>query len=161
MKIYHGTIVLRHPIDPRRMGLLREQYAEQKKGRLLYYCSLARMKNGAPILWRAVCVCDPFKISWQMGKHLMKDDAENHSKARSRRSVQGLNIIRFSAKDKSRLHQCGEKVLAGILLADAFGCGVNKGDVLVADIEDLGKVRRVRNPCSKAQCKRSMNVKTG
>ena len=52
------------------------------------------MKNGEPILWNTSAIFETFKISWQMGRHLMKDDSENLSKARSHRSVQWLNSIR-------------------------------------------------------------------
>ena len=46
----------------------------------------------------------------------------------------------FCAKDQSRLHQFGKKVLSGI-----YAGGIWKGDILVAD----------RNPCSDTQCKGS------
>ena len=51
-------------------------------------------------------------------------DSENHSEARSYRSVQWLNIIRFSAEDQSRLHRLGgKKVLPGIFLGYALIAG--------------------------------------
>ena len=53
------------------------------------------MKNGRPILWTAIAICEMFKTSWQMGKHLMQGDSEKHSKAQSFRLVQWLNIIRL------------------------------------------------------------------
>ena len=43
------------------MGLLKEQCAEKKKGRLLYYCNLAWMQSGGLILWNAVAICEMFK----------------------------------------------------------------------------------------------------
>ena len=39
----------------------------------------------------------------------------------------------ITAKDQSRIHQCGKKVLPGLFLGYAFW----KGDVLVADLEEL------------------------
>ena len=43
-----------------------------------------------------------------------------------------------SAKDQSRLHQFGAKVLPGILLGYALYAGrIWKGDIMVADIEEL------------------------
>ena len=40
--------------------------------------------------------------------------------------------------DQSRLHQCGKKVLLGIFLGYALiAGGIWKGDILVADIEEL------------------------
>ena len=44
----------------------------------------------------------------------------------------------ISAKDQSRLHQLGKKVLPGIFLGCALiAGGIWKGDVLVADTEEL------------------------
>ena len=44
----------------------------------------------------------------------------------------------ISAKDLSRLHQFGAKVLPGIFLGFAlYAVGIRKGDIMVADIEDL------------------------
>ena len=44
----------------------------------------------------------------------------------------------ISAKDRSRLHQCGEKVLPGIFFGYALYAGrIWKGDIFVADIEEL------------------------
>ena len=44
----------------------------------------------------------------------------------------------ISAKDQSRLHQFGAKVLPGIFLGYAlYVGGIWKGDILVADIEEL------------------------
>ena len=43
-----------------------------------------------------------------------------------------------SAKDQSRLHQFGAKVLPGIFLGYAsYAGGIWKGDVMVTDIEEL------------------------
>ena len=44
----------------------------------------------------------------------------------------------ISAKDQSRIHQFGKKVLPGLFLRYAlYAGGIWKGDVLVADIEEL------------------------
>ena len=44
----------------------------------------------------------------------------------------------FTAKDQSRIHQFGKKVLLGLFLGYAlYAEGIWKGDVLVADIEEL------------------------
>ena len=46
-----------------------------------------------------------------------------------------------SAKDQSRLHQFGNKVLPGIFLEYAlYAERILKGDMLVADIEELEKL---------------------
>ena len=44
----------------------------------------------------------------------------------------------ITAKDQSRIHQCGKKVLPGLFLGYAlYAGGICKGDVLVADLEEL------------------------
>ena len=44
----------------------------------------------------------------------------------------------ISAKDQSRIHQFGKKVLPGLFLGYAlYACGIWKGDIMVADIEEL------------------------
>ena len=44
----------------------------------------------------------------------------------------------ISAKDQSRIHQFGKKVLPGLFLGYAlYAEGIWKGDILVADIEEL------------------------
>ena len=44
----------------------------------------------------------------------------------------------ITAKDQSRIHQLGKKVLPGLFLGDAlFAGGIWKGDVLIADLEEL------------------------
>ena len=44
----------------------------------------------------------------------------------------------ISAKDQSRIHQFGKKVLPGLFLGYAlYAGGIWKGDILVADIEEL------------------------
>ena len=44
----------------------------------------------------------------------------------------------ISAKDQSRIHQFGKKVLPGLFLGYAlYAGGIWKGDIMVADIEEL------------------------
>ena len=46
-----------------------------------------------------------------------------------------------SAKDQSRLHQFGAKVLPGIFIGDALHAGrIWKGYIVVADIEELDEM---------------------
>ena len=62
----------------------------------------------------------------------------------------------ISARDQSRLHQFGKKVLPGIFLGYVLIAGrIWKGDIMVADIEELENFGRVRNPRSKGKCKSS------
>ena len=44
----------------------------------------------------------------------------------------------ISAKDQSRIHQFGKKVLPGLFLGyDPYAGGIWKGDIMVADVEEL------------------------
>ena len=96
------------------------------------------MKIGGQIPWNAVPICETFKISCLMGRTPYE-----------RRFGQPLKgpIIPFgslveyspiSAKDQSRIHQFGKKVLPGLFLGYALCAGgIWKGDMLVADLEEL------------------------
>ena len=80
MKTFHGIIELPHSIDPRRMALLKERYAEKKKEHLLYCRNQAWMKNGGLIRRNATVICEKMSKTCQMGKHLVNGDLENHVK---------------------------------------------------------------------------------
>ena len=61
----------------------------------------------------------------------------------------------ISAKDQSRIHQFGKKVLLGLFLGYALHAGrIWKGDIMVADIEELETMGRIGNLLKKTQCKR-------
>ena len=76
LKIYPGIIVRQHLTVLRQMVLLRERYAGLKKGRLLYSCNQVWIGR---IPWNVTAICETYKISCLMGKHLMKSDSANHS----------------------------------------------------------------------------------
>ena len=68
----------------------------------------------------------------------MRGGSEYHAKARLFRLERWLNNHPISAQDLSRLHQFGLKVLPGIFLGRALhAVRIWKGDILVADIEEL------------------------
>ena len=81
VKIYHGITELQHLIDPRQIASLREPFDEKKKVLEEYCCNQDWMKDGGPILWNAIAVCEMSKTSWQKGKLFMKDDLQNHQRA--------------------------------------------------------------------------------
>ena len=56
VKTYRGITVVQHPIDPRRMALLKERYAELKKVPLLYCCNQDRTKGGGLAPWNAIAI---------------------------------------------------------------------------------------------------------
>ena len=49
-----------------------------------------------------------------------------------------VEYYHFSAKDQSRIHQFGKKVLPGLFLGYVlYVGGICKGDIMVADVEEL------------------------
>ena len=96
------------------------------------------MKIGGQILWNATPICETFKISCLMGKHHTRDVLGNHLKDRSFRVVHWLSITLSLRKTSRESHQFGKKVLFGLFLGYAlYAGGIWKGDILVADIEEL------------------------
>ena len=60
-----------------------------------------------------------------------------------------------NAKDQSRIHQFGKKVLPGLFLGYAlYAEGIWKGDVLIADLEELETMDASEIYSKKTQCER-------
>ena len=97
------------------------------------------MRNGGQIPWNAFPICETFKISCPMGTPHMKDDLENQPfKGPIIPFCSLVEYYPISAKDQSRIHQFGMKVLPGLFLGYALYAGeIWKGDVLIADLEEL------------------------
>ena len=105
---------------------------------MLYCSNLGWMKNGGRILWNVTAICQNIQDHLSDGKAPYE-----------RRFGMPFNgsVIPFgamveyhpiSAKDQSRLHQFGAKVLPGKFLGFAlYAGGIWKGDVIIADIEEL------------------------
>ena len=69
----------------------------------------------------------------------MKDALGNHVKNRSFHLV--VEYYPISAKDQSRIHQHGKKVLPGLFLGYAlYARRIRREDIMVADIEELEKM---------------------
>ena len=133
----------------------------KKKGRLLYCCIQAWMKNGGLILWNAVSICEMFKTSWQMGKLLMKADSENHLKAQWFLWSNGWISSDFFTRP----------VKAPPIWQESFTWNVpriciHRGEEFGKEISGrrhsgIGKHGRVRNLLSKNQCKKSIDATKG
>ena len=68
----------------------------------------------------------------------MKDVLGNHLKDLLFHLVHWLSITKITAKDQLRIHQFGKKILPGLFLGYAlYAVGIWKGDVLIADLEEL------------------------
>ena len=123
------------------MGLLREQCAEPRKGHLRYCCNEVWTKNGGRIPWNATATCESFKIHCLMGRHSMRGDSEYHLMARLFRLVPWSNIILFLLKNCRDCINSVQKSCQVYFLVMSCMLGVIwKGDILVADIEELEKM---------------------
>ena len=68
----------------------------------------------------------------------------------------------ISAKDQSRLHQFGKKVLQGTFLGCALHAGgIWKGDILVADIEELEQMDASEIDVRRLNAKEVLTPKNG
>ena len=73
-----------------------------------------------------------------MGRHLARDALENLLKDQLSHFGSLVEYHPISAKDQSRIHQFGKKILPGLFLGYALYAGaIWKGDIMVADIEEL------------------------
>ena len=72
-----GIIVRQRHTDEKRMGLLKEQCVELRKGHLRFCCNQVWMKNGGRIPWNVTAICETFKISCLVGEHQMKGGSES------------------------------------------------------------------------------------
>ena len=79
------------------------------------------MKNGGRILWNATAICETFKISSLMRRHPYERrfGVAFHGPVIPFGAM--VEYHPFSAKDLSRLHQFGPKVLPGMFFGDASG----------------------------------------
>ena len=98
------------------------------------------MNGGGPIPWNAFAFCETSKTSWVMGKHHVEDDFGESFKGLIIPFGSLIEYHPISPKYQTRVHQFGKKVLPGVFLGYAvIAGGIWKGDVLVADMEDLEK----------------------
>ena len=123
VKNYSGIIVRPHHTDQKRMGLLREQCVELTKGHLRYCCNQVWMKIGGQIPWNATAICETFKISCLTGRPHMRGGSENHFNGPIIPFGSLVEYYPISAKDQSRIHQFGKKVLPGLFLGYALYAG--------------------------------------
>ena len=78
VKTYPGIIARQHLTVQKQMELLRERYAEFRKGHLQYCCNQVWMKNGGRIPWNVTAICETNKIFCLIGRHLMRRESEYH-----------------------------------------------------------------------------------
>ena len=96
------------------------------------------MKVGGQILWNAIPICETSLTYYLMGRRPMKDVFGQPLKGPIIPFGSLVEYYPVTAKDQSRIHQFGRKVLPGLFLGYAlYAGGIWKGDVLIADLEEL------------------------
>ena len=97
------------------------------------------MKVGGQILWNVTPICETSQTCCLMGRTPCERRFGKPFKAPIIPfGFIGLQYHPISAKDQSRIHQFGKKVLPGLFLGYAlYAGGIWKGDVLIADLEEL------------------------
>ena len=141
VKTYRGIIVRQHHIVRKLMGLQRERereterYAEKKGGNLC--CTIA--------VWIGRKMVGGFHgMLLLSAKHVRTLYESRFGEPFKGPIIPFGSLVEYhpiSVKDLSRLHQFGKKVLPGILLGYVlYAGGIWKGDIMVADIEELEKM---------------------
>ena len=92
------------------------------------------MKVGGQILWNVIPICETSQIYFLMGRRPMKDVLGNQFQGSIIPFGSLVEYHPITAKDQSRIHQFGKKVLPGLILGYAlYAGGIWKGDVLIAE----------------------------
>ena len=116
------------------------------------------MKIGGQIQWNATANCGTFQDKLSDGKTPYERRFGKPFKGPIIPFGSLVEYYPISAKDQSRIHQFGKKVLPGMFLRYAlYAGGIWKGDILVADIEELetiGDDGRIGNLLKKTQYER-------
>ena len=92
------------------------------------------MKIGWQIPWNAITICEMLQISHLMGKRPYERRFGQPFKGPIIPIGSLVEHHPITAKDQSRIHQFGQNVSPGYAL---YAGGLWKGDVLVADVEEL------------------------
>ena len=83
------------------------------------------MKVGGQILWNVTPICETSQIYYLMGRRPMKDVFGQPFKGPIVPFGSLVEYHPISAKDQSRIHQFGKKVLPGLFI----GCTVRGGNL--------------------------------
>ena len=95
------------------------------------------MDHREQILWSVTAICAMLKTSCQTGKLHRNGDMENHSVGHFFTFGSKIEYHLVSAKGQAEV-QLGKEVLSGIFTGCAwYARGIWKGDILVANIEEL------------------------
>ena len=96
------------------------------------------MKVGGQILWNVTPICETSQIYYLMERTPNERHFGQPFKGPIIPFGSLFEYYPKTAKDQSRIHQFGKKVLPGLFLGCALYAGrIWKGDVLIADLEEL------------------------
>ena len=138
VKIFLGIIAHLHHTDRRLMGLLKEECARVKESTFAVL-----LQSGLNESWWA----DSMECYTYLRNvtDLLSDGKTLHERLFGKPFEGPIIPFRsfveyhpITAKDQSRIHQFGKKVLPGLFLGYAvYAVGIWKGDILIADLEEL------------------------
>ena len=77
------------------------------------------------VVWNVTPICETSQIYYLMGRRPMKDVLGNHFKGPIIPFGSLVEYHPITAKDQSRIHQFGKKVLPGLFLGYALYAGGN------------------------------------
>ena len=126
------------PHRPETNGIAQRAVRRVKEGTSSVLLQSGLDENGGQIPWNAIPIYETFQ-------DLLSDGKTRHER-RFGKPFEGPiipfgSLIEYhpiTAKDQSRIHQFGKKVLPELFLGYAlYAGGIWKGDVLIADIEEL------------------------
>ena len=120
------------------------------------------MKNGGRIPWNATAICETSNISCLMGRHLTHGDSVNHFKDQLFHLVRWSNITLFLPKTSRDCTNSARKSCQVYSLD--MRCtreGIWKGDILVADIEELEKMDASEVHAGRLNAKEVLTPKNG
>ena len=114
--------------------LLKKQCAEWKNN----LCNVVAMKVGGHILWNVMPICETSQICCPMGRRPMIDVLGHPFTGPIIPFGSLVEYHPITAKDQLRIHQFGKKISPELFHGYAlYARGIWKGDVLVADLDEL------------------------
>ena len=119
----------------------RTLYVEWKEGNICCIMAIQIGLSGGQIPWNAIAICETSMTSWQTGNLKMNEDLGNHSKDQVYHLAHWLDISQTPRETKQEIINLERKFYHGSFPRICFDRGgIWKGDILIADIEELGNM---------------------
>ena len=141
----------------KQMGLPKEPYREWMKGLMLYCCNQVWTTNGGQIPWNVIAICETFKISCFIWKHL---------RTAVRRTIYRTNNSVFS-DGRISPYFCQRPVATASVRQESLPRHISRLRIKRGENLErrhcrrhwrLGGDGRIRTPRQNAQCEGSVNV---